>query len=188
MKFTLNFSQSVYYNRALVRSSLIFGIVVCSLFVLTQAWNYKQLSKSTDQLTQEFLSLSNEREGINGHLREYSQAQKRELTQQVDEINQLIEDVTFQWSQFLTNLEEVVPRGVKVRSVAPKGRDGSTQVSAVARNLKSMRRFIDNLYASPLFSHVELSQHGSMNIKDRQGKEHNVISFSLAVVGKVESK
>lgn len=188
MKLTLNFSQSVYYNRVLVRSSMIFTVVILSSLLVFQLLNYYQTSKSTDLLSKEFALLTGSGDGDLVDLREYSQAQKSTLTQQAEHINQLIADVTFQWSPFLANLEGVVPQGVKVRSIAPKGREGSSQIVGVAKDLKSMRSFIDKLYSSPLFSDVELNQHESATIKDRQGKDHRVVSFSLALTGRSDAK
>lgn len=73
-------------------------------------------------------------------------------------LNSLIDQRSFPWTNIFTDLEKVLPAGVRVRSIAPKMQKGRVNVKLVvgATSDKSKVAFLQALQASPAFSHVQV--------------------------------
>lgn len=74
-------------------------------------------------------------------------------------LNSLIDQRSFPWTKIFTDLEKVLPPGVRVVSIAPKMEKGQVEVKLVvgAASDKSKVDFLKALQASPAFSQVEVT-------------------------------
>jgi Tfp pilus assembly protein PilN len=74
-------------------------------------------------------------------------------------LNSLINERSFPWTQIFTDLETVLPAGVRVLSIAPEMRKGQVEVRLMvgADDDKSMVQFLEQLQKSPAFSNVQVS-------------------------------
>lgn len=187
MKFTLNFSQSIYYNRNRFRTIVYLLVAILVISLLLQGARGLHFSRSTKVVENEIEMLRGNSDAGSVAAKKYSGREKRQISEQVKKINLLIDNVSFQWSTFLANLERVTPEGVKIRSLTPKEKGGSTQIQGVAKEMSDLRTFLDRLYRSPLFNQVALRNNSRIKVKDSVGKEHQAINFSLEVLTKAGS-
>jgi Tfp pilus assembly protein PilN len=74
-------------------------------------------------------------------------------------LNSLIDQRSFPWTKIFTDLEKVLPAGVRVVSIAPKMEHGRVDVSLVvgADSDKSKIAFLESLQSSPAFSQVQVN-------------------------------
>jgi Tfp pilus assembly protein PilN len=74
-------------------------------------------------------------------------------------LNTLIDQRSFPWTKIFTDLEKVLPAGVRVLSIAPKMEKGQVDVKLVvgATSDKSKLIFLDRLQKSPAFSNIRVS-------------------------------
>lgn len=74
-------------------------------------------------------------------------------------LNSLIDQRSFPWTTIFTDLERVLPDGVRVISIAPKMQNGQVDVTLVvgAESSQSEIAFLQALQSSPAFSQVQVS-------------------------------
>lgn len=108
-----------------------------------------------------------------------------EQNQQVVYLNQRIGQRRFSWSRLFDELSELLPRDVRLTSLAPSADEDNRapgavsgervllQIDAQARNDQAILDFVDALFADPSFERPNLSQ-------QRQEQGEN-ISFDLQV-------
>ncbi|HVB99637.1 MAG TPA: hypothetical protein VNJ12_09960 [Candidatus Dormibacteraeota bacterium] len=74
-------------------------------------------------------------------------------------LNSLIDQRSFPWTNIFTDLEKVLPGGVRVISIAPKMQKGQVDVTLVigASSDKGKIAFLKALQASPAFSQVQVN-------------------------------
>ncbi|HVB32878.1 MAG TPA: hypothetical protein VNJ52_00690 [Patescibacteria group bacterium] len=89
-------------------------------------------------------------------------------------LNSLIDQRSFPWTKIFTNLEKVLPAGVRVVSIAPKMQKGRVDVNLVvgADGDKSKIAFLQALQASPVFSQVQVN---SETRAKRAGSQDQVV-------------
>lgn len=103
-------------------------------------------------------------------------------------LNLRIEERVFSWNQLFTRLAEVAPRGVRIRSLAPKfgaekGRRGvapgaghrgvvSLGIAGEAQDDEALLEFVDRLFEHPAFDTPKLS---------KEAKAGGDLTFSLTV-------
>lgn len=74
-------------------------------------------------------------------------------------LNSLIDQRSFPWTKIFTDLEKVLPAGVRVVSIEPKMQNGQVYVKLVvgAADDKSKIRFLDALQSSSAFSQIRVN-------------------------------
>jgi Tfp pilus assembly protein PilN len=74
-------------------------------------------------------------------------------------LNSLIDQRSFPWTKIFTDLEKVLPPGVRVVSIAPKMENGQVEVKLVvgAASDKSKIDFLDALQSSTAFSQIRVN-------------------------------
>lgn len=74
----------------------------------------------------------------------------------------LVDRRSFSWSTLLNSLEDVLPPGVRLLSIAPNVKDGQVwlQINAVARRFEDRQALLRSLQQSPEFQEVFLESAG----------------------------
>lgn len=85
-------------------------------------------------------------------------------------LNSLIDQRSFPWTKIFTDLETVLPAGVRVLSIAPKMEKGQVDVKLVVGALsdQSKLEFLDRLQKSPAFSNVRVNAYSQKTTPDGQ--------------------
>jgi Tfp pilus assembly protein PilN len=86
----------------------------------------------------------------------FNSPQTRQVMDRAAFLNSLIDQRSFPWTKIFTDLEQVLPPGVRVVSIAPKMQNGAVEVGLVvgATSDKSKIDFLDALQSSPSFSRI----------------------------------
>ena len=155
-----NLSTRPFYNERRVH---LLAAIVALIVVAFTAWNVTRLvtlsGKRTDLRTQ-----SQADEATAADLRTRAEALEKSVDTQAllavaasaREANAAISRRTFSWTTFFNRLEETLPPGVMLQSVAPQVEGGNVIVTMVviARRVEDVDEFMVKLEGSGAFSDV----------------------------------
>jgi len=99
-----------------------------------------------------------------------------------EQIKTLLQRDTFRWTALLDKMERLLPTGISLRNFKPEYGNNSLTLTGVARDLKDLRMFLDNL-ESEQFNHVFLKSQSETKITDSGGNERIALSFSISLNG-----
>ena len=155
-----NFASHPFRHYGLYSLGFRMGVVVVlALTVLHGLWYYRNTLARED--AHEVLEESEVRRDA---LREEARARAAQLdagtikalNEKVLAANALIDARRFSWTQFLTDLEQVLPARVFVHNIAPSiGEEGvELRLSTISKEPVDLVDFLDELELSPLFWHA----------------------------------
>jgi Tfp pilus assembly protein PilN len=75
----------------------------------------------------------------------------------VKNVNSILYKRSYDWISLLSNLERLIPEGVSLKGLEPSEKGTILKLSASARNFSAVRRFIENLENSKVFSEIYLT-------------------------------
>ena len=93
----------------------------------------------------------------------------------VKSVNSILYKRSYDWLTLLSNLEHVLPEGVSLRSLEPSDRGATLKLSASARNFTGVRKCIENLESSKVFTEVFLTDHSAVKIGSQSGLNFTVV-------------
>lgn len=111
------------------------------------------------------------------------------LRNEVEFINNVIAKETFSWSELLSNLETCVPQNVSIVQISPNFSDGKIEIAGIAKKMKDIFFFVDDMGRSPHFRDVFLLKHssGGINTLPRDvSVMDEVIVFNVSAIYKVD--
>ena len=162
MKVRLNLSTSpLESNRRFALSASVVGIIaVVALLGLSyrtiSVWRSdKVLRAKQDSLEVQIASLQRQRQNLSDFFENSSTVQRR---QRAAYLNSLLQQRAFPWIKIFMDLEQILPEGVRVVSIAPKLAGDTLQLTVLvgAMNDESKLKFLKALENAPEFSHIEL--------------------------------
>jgi Tfp pilus assembly protein PilN len=89
--------------------------------------------------------------------------------------NSIINKRSYNWLLLLDNLEKFVPPGVSLTSLQPSAKEDSSKLSGIAISFGAVRRFMENLELSGVFTDIFLTQQSIVKIENKR----QAISFSI---------
>lgn len=162
MKVRLNLSTVPLESnrRFAVASAAIGAIAGIALLVLAfstfSVWRRdKALSARQDALEVQIAKLQQQRQGLSDFFENPLTVQRR---QRAAYLNSLIQQRAFPWIKIFTDLERILPEGVRVVSIEPKLSGDTVQLTVLVGALSddSKLKFLKALEGSPEFSHIAL--------------------------------
>ncbi len=96
-------------------------------------------------------------------------------------INGLAARDRFSWIDLLGRLEETLTKGVSLSQIAPNYQQRSLQLTGLAENVQALRGYLSSLLRSDSLAAAYLLQQDSRKIKDRYGREHRAVTFSIEI-------
>jgi Tfp pilus assembly protein PilN len=189
----LNLSRSPFVNRRPVRrlaaTLWVAGVALLAVNVLL-IWSHRSGNvEKRVELAQIRATAAREVELARLLRDELSSMGLAAQNKHVDFLNQRIAQRAFPWSLLFEQLVEVMPRGVRLRSLSPGigqggGREGRTRrtvldrrvrlsISAQAESGEAILDFVERLFAHPAFDGPNLQ---------RESKDGAVIGFQLDVL------
>ena len=175
----INFINSFYYGRR--QLSVILNLL--ALFMLLMAfWQFYtvvQLRAAQAQLQSQLTEINAVRDNT-------AQTEKEvDIAAEVASYQPffaLVKEDSWRWTRLLTRLEEVLPAGVSLTSLAPDHQDQSIMLQGEARDLEHLSLFIDQLNSTD-FGHILLLGQRAMQVTDMQGEKRPALGFSLRLEG-----
>lgn len=170
--FQINLSTNTGSYAAITRGSCIaFAILVIGIGII----DYRQLQGLKEQamsLEQSILRVRNLNQQMLRH-DGISDTVVKTIPRDITAMNQLIMKSAFSWSQFLTDLETVVPNGVSIQSLRLDTKDSAISISALALSLRELTQFIIVLNEHRAFKNINLLQH--------RRHEDSTVEFAMAL-------
>jgi Tfp pilus assembly protein PilN len=173
MRPALNLATRPFRNERL--PSLLFGLAAVAVLALTAQHalmlkdllpgRVSALDREAVTLEQEVARLRSEAQSLQG-----PRPDPERLKQWVA-LRGLVDRRAFSWSALLASLEDVLPTGVRLVSIAPNLRDGQVwlDIRAIARRFEDRQALLHSLEKSPRFEDVFLQSAGESD----RGEEFN---------------
>ena len=157
-----NLSTRPFYNERRVHLA---AALVALIVVAFTAWNVTRLVTLSSRRTElRAQSLSDENRSL--QLRAEAETMQKSVDQNAlmrvaasaREANAIVYRRTFSWTMFFNRLEETLPAGVMLSSVAPQVENGQVIVSIVvlARRVEDVDEFITKLEGAGAFKDVDM--------------------------------
>ena len=109
-----------------------------------------------------------------------SERKLEDLAARIGFANSVIEKKGYNWLQLLDKLEQVVPVGAAVSSLAPDPKSGVLKLSGTARTFGNIRSFVENLEESNYFTEVYLVSQAETHLADKTPALHFVITCKVS--------
>lgn len=180
MKYTINLARRSYVNKKALYLAYLFCGIILVVGLLYSAGYYFKL-RSQINTTESRLAELEEKilASQGGDVADYSAARYKNILMQIESANGILRRDSFRWTALLDQLEKVVPGNVMVQSISPDHEKRIVKISCVAKKLKDMKRFLDNLIKSNKYSDVLLlNQSVGKNDDSKAG-----IQFSVELLG-----
>lgn len=162
MKIRLNLATSPLENnrRFLLGSTLLGAVALVALVMLSSSafsnWNANR-------------NVRNEMADLNGKIREFREHRKeldeffklpetKKIMDRAAFLNALIEQRSFPWTKMFTDLERMLPEGVRVVSISPRMAGGRVEVklNVGAQTDEGKLKLIQTLERSSEFEHIQV--------------------------------
>jgi Tfp pilus assembly protein PilN len=160
MKLRLNIATApLENNRPFIAGAVLIGaIALIALFVLSRetyvTWQSNlQLRTETAQLEHRINADEAQQQQLDAY---FKRPDIQQVLQRADFLNSLIGERSFPWTKIFMDLENTLPPGVRVVSIAPKLVNGKAEVTMVigAESDQSKIQFLQALEKSKNFSEV----------------------------------
>ena len=184
MRLTLNLATRTYFNRRAVRTGLVVASAVLGMLLL---WNLVALGREASHLRwikQHASELEQElvrSRGLEGP--PVSDAVIAKRKKEVELVNGILLRESFQWSRLLTQLEGLSVDGITLVSIVPEARTRSHKLTGLARDVDSLRRYLDRLNERGDFRGVFLLNQERTSVSDGRGGERTAVKFSVELAG-----
>ena len=177
MKYTLNLATRAYVNR---RTLYMSYALIGSLLIIVFIFNMSRMFSLNGDINRYMANIEAietkilARTGV--EVADYSEENYRKMLENIQYANDILLRDSFRWSSFLDQMENIVPGQVRVLRINPSYKERSVNLVGQAKNLNSLKNFIDNIIQSENYSHVFL---------ERQASEPQsmTISFSIRLEG-----
>lgn len=164
MRIRLNLaSKPLENNRRFISGAGVLGVVGIVAFAFLSMHAYKSWRSNTS-LRAEIAGYQTRIAALQKQqqeLAEYFKApQMRDDVDRADFLNSLIEQRSFPWTKVFMDLEQTLPPGVRIISIAPKMQKGHVEITLVVGALDDVGKlkFLKALEESKAFSGVQLMQ------------------------------
>lgn len=167
MRLNINLATRAYVDARKVNVSLLVGIIV---LVVVFIFGIRQFSVNFGQIRKLNVGLQHDAPSQPT----VSTGEYQAVLARIKVTNDIIDQKTFNWLGLLNRLETVVPDGVALTSVAPDIGKNELSLSGAARKFNDLRRFMESLEDSKLFTNVYLLGHGVAKSEDGSGITFNI--------------
>ena len=182
MKLTLNLASRKHLDRQTVYIAYGAVLAILSLLLLLNLNTAIRGQLQVSTLRGHLSKLEDEAsKGVKG-APAVSSLQMQQTRDEVVFANELLEKDSFRWTEMLNHLEEVVRRGISIRSISPDYKEGALKISGLSRDGKTLRQFIDRIEASDHFDEVFLFNQANVEV-DYRKRKRRAVSFSLELKG-----
>ena len=164
MKPRLNLANAPLENhrRFIVGSGLLGGLALVALFLLSftayRSWRAnRELRAQISAYQAQLRDSQRQQQALHAF---FDQPQQRQMTDRAAFLNSLIAQRSFPWTKIFMDLEQSLPVGVRVVSIAPKMQNGRIEVRLVigAVGDDEKVKFLKTMEGSKVFSNVQVRQ------------------------------
>lgn len=175
MKYSLNLATGIYINHKrlfVVLLLVVFGLLGLLIF------NGINFISSTNRISQLEVRLEELRriKRSDNQNSEISGVSLAETAAHIGIANEILLLDSYRWTSLLDQLEAHVVDGISISGLQPDYKSGTMKLSGRAETIDDLRKFIDSLSQSDVFTHVFLKDQRAEKTKDDFTE---AISFSV---------
>jgi Tfp pilus assembly protein PilN len=164
MKSNFNLATSpLENNRRFIAGSGLLGLVALVALVWLSLHAYRTWSANRElrgEISRLTAEISRYQRQQNDLRKEFKDKNTAEIVNRAAFLNGLIAERTFPWIKIFSDLEHILPPGVRVISITPhRDKEGNVKVALTigAMDDEAKLKFLQSLEAAPSFSDVEVS-------------------------------
>jgi len=173
MRITINLATRTYVNMRRLNLFVAASLAVLGCLFLLNLYLVVSGLKEKEHLKKGITEIEGKTKRKNSV--EINGKEYQALIDRIKFANGIIEQKTLDWLYLLDKLEGVVPEGVAVTSIEPSPKEGGLKLSGIARNFGALRKFVENLEESGVFTEVYLvSQSDVQGPQGEKGTGFNV--------------
>lgn len=175
--FRVNLSSQRRLYVAPLRAGLGFAAVLFIALIVADLQDVKALRKRAAVMGEAVARLRDQDQKVQAQAKaesiDLSDAVLKRLPSDVTFANQLIAKLSFSWTHFLYDLEDVVPPGIAIHNIKLEVKNSSIAMGGSALGLKELTSLILKLQNHPAFKNAVLAQHSVL--------ENGFVDFNLTV-------
>jgi Tfp pilus assembly protein PilN len=153
MNFSINLATRVYVDFKKVNLYFVLAGVILSFWLFLSIYTFVDNTTELKKFTEYKARLSH-----GADTKKISEADYKAFLANVKNVNSILYKRSYDWLSLLSNLERLVPEGVALRGLEPPDKGATLRLTASARNFSGVRKFIENLEGSQVFSEVYLTE------------------------------
>jgi len=163
MNLTINLATRVYVNFKQVNFFLALSFLLCcswlafNLFIFVSS--FEEMNRYTEYKS---------KKGMVGGGKIISDDDYNKFLGKVKDVNGILYKRSYDWLSLLENMEQLVPTGVSLRSLDPSNRGETLKLSGTATGFSSVRKFMENLEGSKVFTEVYLTDQANVRIDEKR--------------------
>ena len=169
MNFSINLATRVYVDFRKVNLCFVVAGVLLSFWLIfsifTAVENASQIKKFAEYKA---------RVSQGASAKKVSESDYAAFLANVKNVNAILYKRSYDWLSLLANLERLLPDGVALKGLEPSEKGAVLRLSATARNFSSVRKFIENLEGSKVFSEIYLTDQSATKEGDQKGLNFSV--------------
>lgn len=173
MRLTINLATRIYINMKRLNFFIAGALVLLTILLLFNAMKITAGFKEKGRLSHGITVL----EGKSREIKSSAVPEKeyQALLSSIGFANGIIERKTFDWLMLFDRLESVVPDGIAISSIDPSPKDNGLKLAGMAKSFGNLRKLVENLEESKLFSEVYLVSQS--NVQGPEGR--SAIGFNI---------
>lgn len=173
MNFNINLATKVYIDFRRLNIALLLILLVLVTWLSISGYRLYRVYGEIARITEY-------RERIEKGLgsKKFTDAEYKALQAEVKGINGIIIRKTTDWTALLASFERLLPDGVALKNLESVDK-GGVRISASAKTFAGIRRFVENLDNSKLFTDVNLLEHSIVREGGDNKSEFKGFSFSI---------
>ncbi len=156
-----NLSTRPFYNERGVHGAILAAGLVVAVFTIFNLTQIVLLTRSHSALSSEAAAVDTRARELRAHAAQTRQAidskQLDSVSNAAREVNEIINQRLFSWTELLNRLETTLPDDVRITSLRPRvDRDGAitVQMTVAGRSVDDLEQFMANLEETTAFSDV----------------------------------
>lgn len=184
MKLNLNLASRRYVNKRALDQGFVAAFCLLLLFCGWSLFSLLQENAALRLQQDEVSEVAQQIQALRGGPEKtLTPAQKLALEKEYAIVKELLDQDAFRWTSLLDKMENLVPEGVNFNGFRPDYNKKSLAISGRARDLKQMRKFLDQLIKDGGFEQVFLKSHSRLKVRDYADVERDAITFSVQLEG-----
>ena len=178
MRFTINLATRVYVDQRLV-SQVCFAVIALLLLVLS--WNTFVAFSNLGELHRLESDIATYEGRLNSRPKDVPEREYTRMLAEIGFFNGVIERKSYNWLGLLDQMENTLPEGVALVSLAPDTKTGMVKIDGRAHSFANLRAYLEKLDESRAFTEVLLLSNQDVSVSDKVKGVQFTISCRMAL-------
>jgi len=173
MRFTINLATKVNVDQRLV-SQVSFAVI--ALLLLALSWNTFIAFSNLGELHRLEADTATYQGRLNSRPKDVPEREYTRMLAEIGFFNGLLERKSFNWLRLLDQMENTLPEGVALVSLAPDTKTGIVKIDGRAHSFANLRTYLEKLDESKAFTEVLLLSNHDVAV----GEKAKGVQFTIS--------